>query len=82
MGIFHISIDPINTVWLQVESRIRYNVWDLLGDVGGFSDGLILVCSLYMSLYAAIAFKADYLNGQYIDAASESAAITKEKFVD
>ena len=81
MGIFHISIDPINTGWLQVESRIRYNVWDLLGDVGGFSDGLILVCSLYMSLYAAIAFKADYLNGQYIDAASESAAITKEKFV-
>ena len=29
---------------IVIEKRIRYNVWDLLGDVGGFNDGLLLVC--------------------------------------
>ena len=63
VGAFYLSIDPLNTGWLQVESRTRYNMWDLLGDVGGFNDGLLLICSLLMSSYAALAFKADYLNG-------------------
>ena len=29
---------------IVIEKRTRYSVWDLLGDVGGFNDGLILVC--------------------------------------
>ena len=29
---------------IVIEKRVRYSVWDLLGDVGGFNDGLIFVC--------------------------------------
>ena len=29
---------------IVTEKRTRYSIWDLLGDVGGFNDGLILVC--------------------------------------
>ena len=46
----------------EINSRTRYNFWDLLGDVGGFSDGLFLVCQMLMTSYAALAFKIDYLN--------------------
>ena len=28
---------------IVIEKRTRYSIWDLLGDVGGFNDGLILV---------------------------------------
>ena len=37
---------------LYIESRMRYNFWDLLGDVGGFHDGLVLVASLFMGFCA------------------------------
>ena len=29
---------------IVIETRTRYTVWDLLGDVGGFNDGLLLLC--------------------------------------
>ena len=52
--------------------RKRYNIWDLLGDVGGFHDGLILVFSLFMSSYSALAFKIDYLKSTQVDDGSLS----------
>ena len=48
---------------LRVASRTRYNAWDLLADVGGFSDGLNLLGYILTSIYASLAFKADYLDG-------------------
>ena len=56
---------------LHVESRTRYNFWDLLGDVGGFHDGLLLVASLFMGLVARIAFEKEYLNGKLSDGAGD-----------
>mmetsp|Transcript_16696 Transcript_16696/g.22518 ORF Transcript_16696/g.22518 Transcript_16696/m.22518 type:complete len:91 (+) Transcript_16696:214-486(+) len=56
---------------LKVESRTRYNFWDLLGDVGGFHDGAFLVCSLFMSTYASLAFKNDYIDGTHIESTSD-----------
>ena len=34
---------------MSIEARTKYNIWDLLGDVGGFNDGLFLVVSLFMA---------------------------------
>ena len=47
----------------KVESRVRYSYWDLLGDVGGFNDGLFLLGSILLKTYAGLAFKEDYLIG-------------------
>ena len=38
--------------WKRVEQRTRYNMWDLLGDVGGFQDGLFLLGSMFVTTYA------------------------------
>ena len=51
----------------KIQERTRYNFWDLLGDVGGFNDGMFLLCSLFMSSYSALAYKIDYLNGKVVD---------------
>ena len=42
---------------IQIIERTRYNVWDLLGDVGGLNDGLHLLGSFLFSSYAAFSFK-------------------------
>ena len=52
--------------------RQRYNIWDLLGDVGGFHDGLMIVFSLFMGSYSALAFKIDYLKSTQVDDGSSS----------
>ena len=52
---------------VKIQERIRYNFWDLLADVGGFNDGMILLCTLFMSSYSAIAYKIDFLNGRIVD---------------
>ena len=46
---------------IAIMQRVRYNVWDLLGDVGGFNDGLLLLCSIFMSTYSAFAFTIDVI---------------------
>ena len=56
-----------------MESRVRYTFWDLLGDVGGFNDGLILMCSLFMSGFSAFAFNTDFLNKSYYDTVDKPA---------
>ena len=52
---------------LHVEQRTRYNFWDLLGDVGGFHDGLILLAEIFLGFAAQLAFESDYLNGRLLD---------------
>jgi len=37
---------------LNTSSRVRYNAWDLLADVGGFSDGLTILGLLLTTLFA------------------------------
>ncbi len=50
-----------------IEARTKYNIWDLLGDVGGFNDGLFLVVSLLMAPISQLSFVTDYLNDQIVD---------------
>ena len=57
---------------IVVEKRSRYTVWDLLGDVGGFNDGLVLVCQLLTSFYTAISFKTKFLASTYFDSDSDA----------
>ena len=52
---------------VKIQNRTRYNFWDLLGDVGGFNDGLFLLCSLFMSSYSALAYKIDFLDGRIVE---------------
>ena len=52
---------------MYIEARTKYNIWDLLGDVGGFNDGLFLVVSLFMAPLSQLSFVRDYLNDQIVD---------------
>ena len=52
---------------IQILERTRYNFWDLLGDVGGFNDGLHLVGSLLLSGWAAFSFKQSILKNVKVD---------------
>ena len=65
--------------WLKIASRTRYNYWNLLGDVGGFHDGLILMSSLFMTAYASLAFQKDYLNGYITENSSDDKISTFEQ---
>ena len=51
----------------MIESRYRCTLWDLASDVGGFYDALIIICELLTGVYAAIAFKTNFLNQKYFD---------------
>ena len=53
---------------IHTEKRVRYSIWNLISDVGSFSDGIYLMCSIFMSAYSAMAFKTTYLNRSYYDA--------------
>lgn len=57
--------------WKQIEHRSRYSYWDLVSDVGGFYTGCFLFCSVFMSSYASLSFKVDYVNGTYVEVASD-----------
>ena len=57
---------------IVIEKRTRYSVWDLLGDVGGFNDGLILLCQLLTSFYTAISFKTKFLAATFFDSDSDA----------
>ena len=50
---------------LQLESRSLYTYWDLLSDFGGFYAGCFMICSIFKSTYAALAFQADYIDGSH-----------------
>lgn len=55
----------------MIAKRKRYNVWDLLSDVGGFNDGLILVGYFLTSAYTAASFKTKFLASIYYDVNSD-----------
>lgn len=57
---------------LHVQTRERYTFWDLLGDVGGFNDGLFLLAQFFMATYASFSFNVDYLDGKVVDSTSEA----------
>ena len=62
---------------IQILERTRYNCWDLLGDVGGFNDGLNLVGSFLMSTYAAFSFKQSILKNIKVDVEALKRKTTK-----
>ena len=47
-----------------IEQRTRYNIWDLLGDVGGFNDGLMLVLEVLTGAYTAASFTTSFIGQQ------------------
>ena len=63
-------------VWLSgelyVQNRTVYNFWDLLGDVGGFHDGLLIVTSLFMGFVAQMAFENAYVHEKMSDGLADS----------
>ena len=52
---------------IHIEKRIRYSIWNMISDVGGFSDGITLICNIFMTAYSAMAFKTSFLNRSYYD---------------
>ena len=52
---------------IHTEKRIRYSIWNLVADVGGFSDGIYLILRIFMTAYSAMAFKTNFLNRSYFD---------------
>ena len=52
---------------IVIESRNRFTFWDLAGDVGGFYEALSFICELLTGVYAAIAFKTNFLDQNYFD---------------
>ena len=41
---------------MEVAERKRYSWWQLLGDIGGFHDGLVLLIKFFMASYSAAMF--------------------------
>ena len=55
-----LSIEPEATIL----SRKRYSLWDALGDIGGFHDGLVLVIGTFMTSISAFFFQSDLTGGK------------------
>ena len=43
------------------EKRVRYSLWNVLGDVGGFHDGLVLLIRILIAPFAAYNFFFDLI---------------------
>ena len=65
---FSINIELGNRIY--TEKRVRYSIWNLISDVGGFSDGIYLVLRIFMTTYSGMAFKTNFLNRSYFDSDS------------
>ena len=42
-------------------------MWDLLADVGGFYNGMMIIGTILVSSYASLAFEKDYLNSTLVE---------------
>ena len=62
---FSINMELGNRIY--TEKRVRYSIWNLISDVGGFSDGIYLVLRIFMTAYSGMAFKTNFLNLSYYD---------------
>ena len=60
-----LSVELLLSNDMLVMERKRYNLWDLLGDIGGFNDGLILVLQIFMSKYSALMFEHSIVQGSH-----------------
>lgn len=65
---------------LAIEIRSRTTVWDLLGNVGGFKEGLMIVVSLLMTPYSEFAFKMDYMANNSVDKDSADTSTKAKAF--
>ena len=59
-GLYYEHAFFIDTV-VQVDKRVRYNLWMTLADVGGFRDGLYLIFSLFVGPIVAIFYENELL---------------------
>ena len=50
----------------------------MLADVGGFNDGLLLLCSIFMSSYSAFSFTLDVLSQFPVDVSKSSQGLKSE----
>ena len=67
--------------YVQVEQRTRYSFWNLLGDVGGFHDGLFLLVSIFYAPFASLAFSLDFAKGTTVDSGKNGSAFeNSERF--
>ena len=55
----------------KVESRTRYSVWDLLGDVGGLHDGLVIFCAIFVVPFSTFSFSNDFIKGKLVDSSNK-----------
>lgn len=46
---------------LQVQKRVRYTFWQLLGDAGGFHDGLCLLIGFFVNPFSATGLQKDII---------------------
>ena len=58
-------------IWLgesaKIQQRIRFGVWQALGDIGGFYDGVGLILGSIMSQFAATKFLMELFSGTKVD---------------
>lgn len=69
MSVINLQATIELSVLTEIQQRVRYNFWDLLGDVGGFNDGLILLFSIFMGTYSAFSYSLDLLAEMHVDTA-------------
>ena len=56
----------------MIQQRIRYGVWQTLGDVGGFYDGIGLMIGSVISQFAASKFLLELFTGIKVDQSNQS----------
>ena len=59
----------------QAISRSRYDFWQLLADLGGFRDGLMMLVGLFVKPLSAISFMQDFSQ----DSKKQSKSSSKQK---
>ena len=64
---------------IKIQQRVRYGVWQALGDVGGFYDGLDLIFGSIISQYAATKFLMSLFRGLLVDEQSQNAEKKKKQ---
>ena len=69
-----ININLILDGYLNVRKRTRYSVWDLLGDVGGLHDGLVILLSILIVPFSTFSFSNDFINDKFVDGSTSKRA--------
>ena len=64
---------------LRIQQRIRYGVWQALGDIGGFYDGLGLIFGTIINQFAATKFVIELFKGVHVNQQTETAEEKKKR---